>query len=74
MTQHPGLSTTPSWHIASYPRSGNHLARSLVEFGAHRPTLGRRGQTIRARSRRAVAARSSRAEVDHFLNHGRWAP
>ena len=26
--------------VASYPRSGNHLVRGLVEFGFRRPTLG----------------------------------
>ena len=29
-----------SWHILSYPRSGNHLVRALVEFASHRPKLG----------------------------------
>ncbi|WP_146345513.1 hypothetical protein [Falsiphaeobacter marinintestinus] len=33
------------WHIASYPRSGNHLVRALVEFASHRPTLGCPGST-----------------------------
>jgi hypothetical protein len=28
--------------IASYPRSGNHLVRGLIEFGFRRPTLGAR--------------------------------
>jgi hypothetical protein len=29
-----------SWHIVSYPRSGNHLVRTLVEYSSKRPTLG----------------------------------
>ena len=29
-----------AWHILSYPRSGNHLVRALVEFSSGRPTLG----------------------------------
>lgn len=29
-----------AWHIASYPRSGNHLVRTLIEYAAQRPTLG----------------------------------
>lgn len=32
--------TNPTWHIASYPRSGNHLVRTLLEYAARRPTLG----------------------------------
>jgi len=29
-----------SWHIVSYPRSGNHLIRGLLEAYSQRPTLG----------------------------------
>lgn len=31
---------SPSWHILSYPRSGNHLARAILEGYSHRPTIG----------------------------------
>lgn len=31
---------TPPWHIISYPRSGNHLARAIIEGYSHRPTVG----------------------------------
>lgn len=29
-----------AWHVLSYPRSGNHLVRTLLEFASHRPTMG----------------------------------
>ena len=29
-----------AWHIISYPRSGNHLVRGIVEAYSHRPTEG----------------------------------
>jgi len=40
MTEPTLLHCPPSWHLASYPRSGNHLVRTLIEFATHRPTLG----------------------------------
>lgn len=30
----------PAWHIASYPRSGNHLIRAILEAASGRPTIG----------------------------------
>ncbi|MCR9136751.1 MAG: hypothetical protein NXI27_12185 [Alphaproteobacteria bacterium] len=33
------MDTLP-WHIISYPRSGNHLARAIIEGYSHRPTIG----------------------------------
>ncbi|PJE37204.1 hypothetical protein CVM52_07955 [Pseudooceanicola lipolyticus] len=30
----------PVWHVASYPRSGNHLVRALLEYATQRPTMG----------------------------------
>ncbi len=33
------------WHIVSYPRSGNHAARAIIEATTGRPTLGCRGST-----------------------------
>lgn|GEM_PF-2948519 len=38
---------SPSWHIMSYPRSGNHLARAILEGYSHRPTIGCPGVTKR---------------------------
>ncbi|WP_397542248.1 hypothetical protein [Roseovarius salis] len=35
-----GAGATSVWNIASYPRSGNHLVRTLVEYAARQPTLG----------------------------------
>lgn len=32
-----------AWHIASYPRSGNHLVRAILETYTHRPTEGALG-------------------------------
>lgn len=29
-----------TWHIISYPRSGNHLVRTIAEYTSGRPTLG----------------------------------
>lgn len=34
------------WHIVSYPRSGNHAARAIIEAITGRPTLGCRGSTV----------------------------
>ena len=34
------MQTQQSWHIASYPRSGNHLVRAIIEAYTHRPTEG----------------------------------
>ncbi|MDK3018358.1 sulfotransferase family protein [Pseudodonghicola flavimaris] len=45
MSRHLPLIPAPTWHLASYPRSGNHLVRSLIEFATHRPTLGCPGAT-----------------------------
>ncbi len=28
------------WHIVSYPRSGNHIVRALLEYASGRPTMG----------------------------------
>ena len=30
----------PAWHVVSYPRSGNHIVRALMEMYSGRPTLG----------------------------------
>ncbi|NRB20562.1 MAG: hypothetical protein HRU33_24270 [Rhodobacteraceae bacterium] len=38
------MTTNPiAWHIASYPRSGNHLVRTLLEAYSNRPTEGSLG-------------------------------
>ena len=34
------------WHIVSYPRSGNHAVRALLELFAQRPTLGCPGSDV----------------------------
>lgn len=34
-----------SWHIVSYPRSGNHLVRAIIEAHSNRPTEGCVGAT-----------------------------
>lgn len=30
-----------AWHIVSYPRSGNHAVRAILEYLTHRPTVSR---------------------------------
>lgn len=34
------------WHIVSYPRSGNHAARAIIEATTGRPTLGCHGSAV----------------------------
>lgn len=36
----PNLQSRGSWHIASYPRSGNHLVRAIIEAYTNQPTEG----------------------------------
>ena len=34
------LAIKPAWHVVSYPRSGNHIVRGLMELHSGRPTMG----------------------------------
>ncbi len=34
------MQSQPSWHVASYPRSGNHLVRAILKAYTNRPTEG----------------------------------
>lgn len=39
------LNRFSAWHLASYPRSGNHLVRAILEAYTNRPTEGCLGST-----------------------------
>ncbi len=54
------------WNIASYPRSGNHLVRALIEYASERPTRGCPGASRdTAIHRRDANARSNLISIRH---------